>query len=491
MRLVSPAASRPGRPGPGAFGWLIGAGILLLAAGMFLLACEQKTPTEVDEQAPKVRVTFPPGNTSVSGIIIIRVEATDNETVERVEFYINDVLKVTSQQQPYEYSWETLILENGSKHTIMAKAYDPSGNVGTSAEVSVVVNNEVNNPPTATIMIPGDSTSFALGEAVYFSGEGRNAQGNALRDDQLSWFSDRDGYLGTGANLIRENLSTEWHSIRLVATDDRDLSGRDSVAIYISTESELIQLTFDAPVAEYACWSPDGTRLVYSSYQSGNQDLWIVSVAGGAPTQLTTDPGYDFDPDWYGTEIIFSSFRSGNADVWKISESGGDPVQITDHQGWDTGPSWSPDGQQIVVSSQQAGGAQVLWVLPIDGGEGEQLTTRPSYEPDWYSGDIAFRSGDMNIYVTSLVSMNPVQITWDSARDLMPSWSPDGNALVFTSDRSGNEDIWVWSFSDSRLSQLTFHSGRDYHPAWSPDGQWIAFSSDRSGAVDIWLIQAP
>ncbi len=485
------AASRPGRPGPGALGWLIAAGLLFLAAGMLLLACEEKTPTAADEQAPTVRVTYPKGNTSVSGIVIVHVEAADNEAVERVEFYINEVLKTTSQQEPYEYSWETVILENGSKHTIVAKAYDPSGNVGTSAEVSVVVNNEINNPPTAAIMVPGDSTSFALGEDVYFSGVGRDAQGNVLRDDQLSWFSNRDGYLGTGANLLRDDLSTEWHTVTLVATDDRNLSSRDSVAIYISTESEQIQLTFDAPNAEYACWSPDGTRLVYASYQSGNQDLWIVSVAGGAPTQLTTDPGYDFDPDWHGTEIIFSSFRSGNADVWKISESGGDPVQITDHEGWDNGPSWSPDGQQIVVSSQQAGGAQVLWVLPIGGGGGEQLTTRPGYEPDWYSGDIAFRSGDMNIYVTSLVGMTPVQITWDPARDLTPCWSPDGTALAFTSDRSGSEDIWVWSFSDSRLSQLTFHSGRDYHPAWSPDGQWIAFSSDRNGTVDIWLIQAP
>ena len=470
--------------------WLLAA-VMVLLAGAFLLACEEKTPTEADEQVPTVRVTYPPKNTSVSGIILITAEASDNESVARVEFYINEALKITKQQEPYQYSWETLYLENGSKHTIVAKAYDPSGNEGVSEEVSVVVNNDINDPPTAFILSPEDSTSYALGEAVQLSGEGRDAQGTTLRDDQLSWFSDRDGYLGTGAYLLRDNLSAEWHTIALVATDDRDLSGSDSVAIYISTEAELIQLTFDASSAEYACWSPDGTRLVYTSDQSGNQDLWIVSVAGGAPTQLTTDPGIDFDPDWNGTEILFTSFRSGNADIWKISESGGPAEQITEFEGWDTGPSWSPDGQQLVFSSQRAGGPQVLWVMPVAGGEGEQLTTRPGYEPDWYSGDIAFRSGDMNIYVTSLVGMAPVQITWDVARDLHPSWSPDGNALVFTSDRSGNEDIWIWSFSDSRLTQMTFHSGRDYHPAWSPDGQWIAFSSDRGGTVDLWMMQVP
>jgi TolB protein len=481
----------PVRPGRRTWRWLPAALIAALAAGSLLLACEENTPTEADEEAPTVQVTYPPGNTSVAGIILITAEATDNESVDRVEFYIDDELKVTARQEPYQYSWETLILENGSKHTIVARAYDPSGNMGTSGEVSVVVNNEINDPPTASILVPEDSTSYALGEAVQFSGEGRDALGTTLRDDQLSWFSDRDGYLGTGANLVRDNLSAAWHTITMIATDDRDLSSRDSVAIYISTEAELIQLTFGASDAEYPSWSPDGTRLVYASYQSGNQDLWIVSVAGGAPTRLTTDASYDFDPDWYGDEILFTSLRSGNADIWTIPETGGEAEQITDAQGWDTGPAWSPDGQQFVFSSQQPGGPQVLWVMPAGGGPGEQLTTRPGYEPDWYAGDVAFRSGDMNIYVTSLVSMSPVQITWDPAQDRAPCWSPDGNALAFTSDRSGNDDIWIWSFGAGRLTQLTYNSGRDYHPAWSPDGQWIAFSSDRNGAVELWMMQAP
>jgi TolB protein len=464
----------------------------LLAAGLLLVACEEQTPTEPDEQSPNVRITYPRSNTSVGGIVTIKVDASDNDAVERVEFYINEVLKATIQEQPYEYGWETLILENESRHTIVAKAYDLSGNVGISQEVTVVVNNEINNPPTATIFTPEDSTSFALRENIAFSGEGRDAQGTVLLDYQLAWFSDRDGYMGTGTSLVRSDLEAGWHTITLVATDDRELSGYDSVAIYISTEAELIQLTFDPGDEEYACWSPDGTRLVYAYKEAQVQDLWIVSAAGGSPEQLTTHSGYDFEPDWYGTDIVYTSYRSGNADIWKISEFGGDPVQITDQAGWDIGPAWSPEGDRIVFSSQRAGGPQVLWVLPIDGGEAQQLTTRPGYEPDWYSGDVAFRSGDMNIYITSLVGMTPVQITWDPAQDMSPSWSPDGNALVFTSDRSGNDDIWVWSFSDSRLTQLTFHSGRDYHPAWSPDGQWIAFSSDREGgSVDIWMVQAP
>ena len=463
-----------------------------LTAGCLLLGCQKDTPTEADEEAPTVQVTYPQGNTSVSGIVIITAEASDNEAVERVEFYINDVLKIASQEEPYHYSWETIILDNGSKHTIVAQAYDPSGNMGTSEEISVVVNNEINDPPTATILVPEDSTSFALGEAILFSGEGRDALGNALRDDQLSWFSDRDGYLGTSANLVRDDLSSDWHIITLEATDDRNLSSNKSIAIYISAEVELIQITFDDADEEYPCWSPDGTRIAYSSDRAGTDDIWIVSVAGGAPQQITTHESWDWNPDWYGSELVFTSYRTGNADIWKMTESGEDLVQLTSHSSWDRFPSWSPDGKQIVISSRRGGTVDHLWILSLEGEEPRELTDIAAYGADWHMGDIVFSSSDQNLYITSaVVGMSPVQITWDPARDLSPSWSPHGDAVAFTSERAGNEDIWVWDFEESRLQQLTFYSGRDYQPAWSPDGQWIAFSSDRNGTVDLWMIQAP
>jgi len=471
--------------------WLLGAVMVSLTAGGLLLGCQKDTPTEADEEAPTVQVTYPPGNTSVSGVIIITAEASDNEAVERVEFYINEVLKATVEEEPWEYSWETLILDNGTKHTIMAEAYDPSGNMGTSEEVSVVVNNEINDPPTATILIPEDSTSFALDESIHFSGEGRDALGNALRDDQLSWFSDRDGYLGTGASLSRDDLSAEWHTIKLVATDDRDLYGRDSVAVYISAEMEIIQVTFDEADEEYPCWSPDSRNLAYASNRAGNTDIWMVSVAGGQPTQLTDDLGDDWDPDWHDSEIAFTSNRGSSVDIWKITDSGKNLVQLTDNQGLDCCPSWSSDGQSIAFSSQLAGGLLSLWILYLDGSDPVQLTTQFAYDPDWFFGDIIFGSGANKLYITSIAGTTPQQITWGASREWSPSWSPEGDAIVFTSDRSGNEDIWVWSFADSRYTQLTFNSGRDYQPTWSPDGQWIAFVSDRNGTADLWIVQTP
>ena len=469
--------------------WFQMAVFLLLVAFLCLMSCSKEGPSTADTQLPTVEITFPHSNTSVSGNVIIVARAEDNERVVRVEFYIDEVLRYTDEESAWEFSWETILCDNGTKHSIMAEAYDKAGNSKSSEVVSVVVNNELNDPPTAAILTPADSSSLALGEEVVFQGYGRDALGNVLHEEQLAWFSNLDGYLGIGTFLAKDDLSADWHTITLIATDDRELTGKDSISIHISTEGEIFQVTYDAGFEEYPCWSPDGQNLVYASDRAGNYDIWTISVAGGVPSQLTVDSEDDFCPAWHGSEIAFTSFRSGNADIWKISDSGEDLVQLTAYQGWDTGASWSPDGEYIVISSQLGGGPTNLWILSMSGDDPEELTTQPGYEPDWFFGDIAFRAQDGNIYVTSLAGMSPVQITWDPALDMSPNWAPDGNAIVFTSNRSGNEDIWIWSFEDSRFTQLTFYSGKDYDPAWSPDGQWIAFSSDRSGSSDIWIIR--
>lgn len=468
--------------------WLQGVMILLLVCVLSLVACTKEGPTASDTQAPVAEVTFPLSNTSVSGVVIIMVEAEDNEGVVRVEFYIDEVLQFSDESSPWEFSWETLIYDNGTKHSIVAKAYDRAGNSGSSQEVSVVVNNEINNPPTAIIVLPDDSTSFALGEEVIFMGEGRDALGGVLEGDQLAWYSNRDWRLGTGTYLTRDDLSEGWHTITLVATDDRELEGRDSTYIHISTELEISQITIDPGIDEKPCWSPDGQRIAFHSNRSGNFDIWVVSVLGGGETQVTVDPSSDWDPAWYGSEIAFTSFRSGNADIWKIADTGGDPVQVTDHPGWDGSASWSSDGEHLVISSQMGGEPHHLWILPMGDGEPTELTTEPGYEPDWYIGDIAYQGLDLNIYVTSLTGV-PEQKTWDPARDTSPSWSPDGQAIAFTSGRGGNKDIWILSLQEDQLRQLTFYSGDDYDPAWSPNGKWIAFVSDRSGNPDIWIVE--
>lgn len=63
-------------------------------------------------------------------------------------------------------------------------------------------------------------------------------------------------------------------------------------------------------------------------------------------------------------------------------------------------------------------------------------------------------------------------------------WSPDGTRIVFQSNRSGNLDLWVMRADGSQQVQLTRHAEPDYLPSWSPDGRTILFTSWRTERGD-------
>ncbi|MCH8821852.1 hypothetical protein IID23_05035, partial [Patescibacteria group bacterium] len=94
-----------------------------------------------DINPPTVSITSPSNGATVSDTTIISVSATDNVGVNNVKFYVDNSLKSTDTSSPYNFSWNTKTVSNGS-HTLLAKAFDNAGNVGTSATVLVNISNE-------------------------------------------------------------------------------------------------------------------------------------------------------------------------------------------------------------------------------------------------------------------------------------------------------------------------------------------------------------
>ena len=93
-----------------------------------------------DTIAPTTSITAPVGGSTVSGTVSVTASASDNVGVTKVEFYLDGVLKSTDTTSPYAWSWDTTGTPNGA-HSLTSKAYDAALNVGTSAAVSVTVNN--------------------------------------------------------------------------------------------------------------------------------------------------------------------------------------------------------------------------------------------------------------------------------------------------------------------------------------------------------------
>lgn len=105
------------------------------------------TTTPADTIAPIVALVSPLNNTTATGVVNVVANASDAVGVMKVEFYVNEVLKLSDASAPYSFAWDTAKIANGS-YTVRAKAYDAAGNVGVSGAVTVKVANGI--PTTST-----------------------------------------------------------------------------------------------------------------------------------------------------------------------------------------------------------------------------------------------------------------------------------------------------------------------------------------------------
>ena len=112
-----------------------------------------------DLLAPTVSLTSPASYTTVSGSINIAANSADNVGVSKVEFYLNDVLLTATNMAPYTYNWDTKSAANGV-HTLTAKAYDATGNVGQSQTVTINVSNDL-SAPTVAVTSPGSGATLS------------------------------------------------------------------------------------------------------------------------------------------------------------------------------------------------------------------------------------------------------------------------------------------------------------------------------------------
>ncbi|HEU4407934.1 MAG TPA: S8 family serine peptidase, partial [Polyangiaceae bacterium] len=93
-----------------------------------------------DNEAPTAAVTAPADGATVAGTVTLEADASDNVGVTRVSFFVNNAFLGTDTEAPFSLAWNTTLGGNGA-HAVVAKAFDAGGNVGSSAAVTVTVNN--------------------------------------------------------------------------------------------------------------------------------------------------------------------------------------------------------------------------------------------------------------------------------------------------------------------------------------------------------------
>ncbi len=188
--------------------------------------------------------------------------------------------------------------------------------------------------------------------------------------------------------------------------------------------------------------SPDGRSLALMSNSGGNADLWFLELARGVLSRFTSDPANDVFPIWSpdGTRMVFSSTRiTGAHDLYQKAVTGGAAEDVLLATSADKMSSdWSPDGRYVLYYSYDPKTQNDIWAIPLEGDrkpfpvvqtEFEERTGQFSPDGKW----IAYQSnesGRFEIYVQPFPGPG-VRSRISTAGGAQARWRRDGKELFY------------------------------------------------------------
>lgn len=219
-----------------------------------------------------------------------------------------------------------------------------------------------------------------------------------------------------------------------------------------SAFSSTVQLTYGSLDARQPALSPDNTQFVFVD-ASTHPEVWLASTSSGNAINLTSTPGDAedtpvFTPD--GGSILFASDRSGDWDIYRVDLDGDNVRLAVGAVGSDeVHPALARDGEHLVFSSNLGG--------------------------NW------------DIYGTQLGDLGWVQLTDDPAADRLPSFSADGQSIVFRSERDGISAAYRMAPDGSAETRITSLDLAANYPLAIPDGSGVVYASSRGGIARVEL----
>ncbi len=213
-----------------------------------------------------------------------------------------------------------------------------------------------------------------------------------------------------------EIVSSHFEGVLLLVADEKNTLRICSMRLD-GSEKKFLTSNTDYNVSDPK-WSPDGTKILYTSKEKGNYDVYIMNADGTGKRQLTTHGGIDIASSWHLDRIAFTSDRSGNYDVFIMDEDGSNVQKLTHSASKEGSPAFSPDGSKIVFVSDKNGNYDIF-VMDSDGSNVTQLTKTPKDES-------------------------------------FPAFSPDGSKIVFVRKDFRTADIVVTN-SDGSGEEVVYH----------------------------------
>ncbi len=223
---------------------------------------------------------------------------------------------------------------------------------------------------------------------------------------------------------------------RLVAIASRGDGSADSEQIALVARDGRVQRIGPA-AAQVRDPAVDqrGRWIVVAANTDGHSDLYRIDLAGDT-TRLTNDEQGNFRPAVLGDSVVYVSSRDGNSEIYRDAE------RLTAFYRDDWEPTPSPDGTTIAFLSD--------------------------------------RDGMGHIYLMNDDGTNLRRLASHTGEESAPTWSPDGTRLAYVVDGH----VWLHDLASGTDRELTPAGARELEPSFSPDGAWLAVSRVRGTASE-------
>ncbi|MEP1096973.1 MAG: DPP IV N-terminal domain-containing protein [Cyclobacteriaceae bacterium] len=207
-----------------------------------------------------------------------------------------------------------------------------------------------------------------------------------------------------------------------------------------------------------------------------------------------------WSPD--GSKIAFINNKVGvengnpiNFEVFTMNTDGTNMKRHTDNTAFEADISWSPNSNMLAVKSYRDGNDEV-YTIDLVTGEQTNISNHLSRDdsPTWSSdGDAIYFSSQRDneqgeLYSYAIESKELTRLTTNDFAEIAAVWSPDGSQIAFVSDIDGDDDIYVIDLLNQQLTQVTNNELNDWYPIWSPDGKTILYTYG-DWNTDIWELR--
>lgn len=224
-------------------------------------------------------------------------------------------------------------------------------------------------------------------------------------------------------------------------------------------EKRLITIDVDEGTWMSLDVSPDGRTIAFDLLG----DIYTIPVSGGTATNISSGMAWEYHPRFSpdGSRIAFTSDRGGGDNIWTMNVDGSDPEQVTKETFRLTNnPTWSPDGRFIAAkkhfTTSRSLGTGEIWLYHPSGGSGVKLVKKPSEEHQKELGEPMFSPDGRYIYYTQNVT-------------------PGSRFIYAQNSHTELFNIKRYDMETGKITTAAGGAGGAVRPAPSPDGKYLAF----------------